>query len=92
MSYALCGFANFSSIGIQIAGIGGLAPKRRSEIAGLALKALLAATLTCFFTASMASIMYEPTPVNPVNNSASVSQPADPAPANPAPAQTPAGQ
>ena len=61
LSYALCGFANFSSIGIQIAGIGGLAPKRRSEIAGLALKALLAATLTCFFTASMASIMFVPT-------------------------------
>ena len=60
LSYALCGFANFSSIGIQIAGIGGLAPKRRSEIASLALKALLAATLTCFFTASMASLMYEP--------------------------------
>ena len=90
LSYALCGFANFSSIGIQIAGIGGLAPKRRSEIASLALKALLAATLTCFFTASMASIMFEPSPVAPVNNPASISQPADPAPANPAPAQTPA--
>lgn len=60
LTYALCGFANFSSIGIQIAGIGGLAPKRRSEIAGMALKALLAATLTCFFTSSIASIMYTP--------------------------------
>lgn len=60
LTYALCGFANFSSIGIQIAGIGGLAPKRRGEIASLALKALLAATLTCFFTSSIASLMYEP--------------------------------
>ena len=60
LTYALCGFANFSSIGIQIAGIGGLAPRRRSEIAGMALKALLAATLTCFFTSSIASIMYTP--------------------------------
>ena len=60
LTYALCGFANFSSIGIQIAGIGGLAPKRRSEIAGMALKALLAATLTCFFTSSIASLMYTP--------------------------------
>ncbi len=60
LTYALCGFANFSSIGIQIAGIGGLAPRRRSEIANMALKALLAATLTCFFTSSIASIMYDP--------------------------------
>ncbi len=60
LTYALCGFANFSSIGIQIAGIGGLAPRRRSEIAGMAIKALLAATLTCFFTSSIASIMYTP--------------------------------
>lgn len=60
LTYALCGFANFSSIGIQIAGIGGLAPRRRSEIAGMAIKALLAATLTCFFTSSIASIMFTP--------------------------------
>lgn len=89
LSYALCGFANFSSIGIQIAGIGGLAPKRRSEIAGLALKALLAATLTCFFTSSMASIMYEPKQAEPVKPTAAIEQPVNPAPA---PAQTPAGQ
>ena len=78
LSYALCGFANFSSIGIQIAGIGGLAPKRRSEIANLALKALLAATLTCFFTASIASMMY--TPSTPENNAAQpvVEQPVAP--------------
>ena len=89
LSYALCGFANFSSIGIQIAGIGGLAPKRRSEIAGLALKALLAATLTCFFTASMASIMFEPTPTEQANSTASIEQPATQAPVTPAPAETP---
>ena len=79
LSYALCGFANFSSIGIQIAGIGGLAPKRRSEIASLALKALLAATLTCFFTSSMASLMYEPKDeVNPAEQ-ASINQTVQPA-------------
>ena len=64
LSYVLCGFANFSSIGIQIAGIGGLAPKRRSEIANLAIKALLAATFTSFFTASIASMLYTEPKVN----------------------------
>jgi CNT family concentrative nucleoside transporter len=58
LSYALCGFANFSSIGIQIAGIGGLAPKRRSELAQLALRALLGGVFASFMTASIAGLFY----------------------------------
>jgi len=66
LSYALCGFANFSSIGIQIAGIGGLAPERRSELAQLALRALLAGAFASFLTASIAGLFY----VEPVINEA----------------------
>ena len=47
----LCGFANFSSIGIQIGGIGALAPTRRGDLARLGLRAMLAGTLANFVTA-----------------------------------------
>jgi len=50
-TYALCGFANFASIGMQIAGIGSLAPERRSDLARLGLRAMLAGTLANFLTA-----------------------------------------
>ncbi len=50
-TYALCGFANFSSIGIQIGGIGALAPTRRGDLARLGLRAMLAGTLANFVTA-----------------------------------------
>jgi len=50
-TFALCGFANFSSIGIQIGGIGALAPTRRSDLARLGLRAMLAGTLANFVTA-----------------------------------------
>jgi len=56
-SYALCGFANFSSIGIQIGGIGGLAPSRRSDLAKLGLRAVLAGTLSSFTVATIAGIL-----------------------------------
>ncbi len=56
-SYALCGFANFSSIGIQIGGIGGLAPTRRSDLARLGLRALLAGTLASFTVATLAGLL-----------------------------------
>jgi len=56
-SYALCGFANFSSIGIQIGGIGGLAPTRRSDLARLGLRAVLAGTLASFTVATLAGIL-----------------------------------
>ena len=50
-TYALCGFANFASIGIQIGGIGVLAPSRRSEIAALGFRALISGTFASLFTA-----------------------------------------
>ncbi len=56
-TYALCGFANFSSIGIQIGGIGSLAPNRRSDLARLGLKAVLAGTLANFMSACIAGIL-----------------------------------
>ena len=58
LSYALCGFANFSSIAIQIAGIGGLAPERKGTIAKLGFKALLGGALTTFMTATIAGILF----------------------------------
>jgi CNT family concentrative nucleoside transporter len=56
MTYALCGFANFSSIGIQLGGIGGLAPERRSDLARLGLRAMLGGTLASLLTASIAAL------------------------------------
>jgi CNT family concentrative nucleoside transporter len=56
-TYALCGFANFSSIAIQIGGIGGIAPKRKSDIAKLGLKAILGGTLATFMTATIAGVL-----------------------------------
>lgn len=57
LTYALCGFANFSSIGIQIGGIGGMAPERRGELAQLGLRAMLGGTLANFMTACVAGIL-----------------------------------
>ena len=56
-TYALCGFANFSSIGIQIGGIGALAPERRSDLARLGFRALLAGTMANFMTACIAGAL-----------------------------------
>jgi CNT family concentrative nucleoside transporter len=56
-TYALCGFANFSSIAIQIGGIGGIAPDRRSEIAALGLRAVLGGALASWMTASIAGVL-----------------------------------
>ncbi|MDA2927957.1 NupC/NupG family nucleoside CNT transporter [Acidobacteria bacterium AH-259-G07] len=56
-TYALCGFANLSSIGIQIGGIGGLAPNRKSELAKLGLRAVLAGSLASFMTATLAGML-----------------------------------
>ncbi|SHH39673.1 concentrative nucleoside transporter, CNT family [Clostridium collagenovorans DSM 3089] len=58
LTYALCGFANFSSIAIQIGGIGGLAPSRKSDIAKLGLKAVLGGTLVTFITATLAGLLF----------------------------------
>ena len=56
-TYALCGFANFGSIGIQIGGIGPLAPKRKAELAQLGFRAMLGGTLAAFMTACIAGIL-----------------------------------
>jgi CNT family concentrative nucleoside transporter len=56
-TYALCGFANFSSIAIQIGGIGGLAPERRGDIARLGLRAVLGGTLATMMTATIAGVL-----------------------------------
>lgn len=56
-TYALCGFANFSSIGIQIGGIGALAPNRRHDLARLGIRAMLAGTLANFVTATIAGFL-----------------------------------
>ncbi len=56
-TFALCGFANFSSIGIQIGGIGALAPKRRNELARLGFRAMLAGTMANLMSASIAGIL-----------------------------------
>ena len=56
-TYALLGFANFSSIAIQIAGIGGLAPERRADIARLGFRAMIAGNLAAFMSASIAGML-----------------------------------
>lgn len=57
LTYALCGFANFASIGIQLGGIGAMAPQRRADLAQLGLRAMLGGTLACFMTACVAGIL-----------------------------------
>ncbi|MGZ4827547.1 MAG: NupC/NupG family nucleoside CNT transporter [Terriglobales bacterium] len=56
-TFALCGFANFSSIGIQIGGISALAPNRRSDLARLGLRAMLAGTMANLMSASIVGIL-----------------------------------
>jgi CNT family concentrative nucleoside transporter len=56
-TFALCGFANFSSIGIQIGGIGALAPERRHDLARLGFRAMIAGTLANFLTATIAGFL-----------------------------------
>ncbi len=57
LTYALAGFANFSSIGIQLGGIGGIAPERRSDLARLGLRAMIGGTLAAFMTACVAGLL-----------------------------------
>ncbi len=56
-TYALCGFSNLSSIAIQIGGIGGIAPERKQDLARLGLRAMIAGSLACFQTATIAGIL-----------------------------------
>jgi CNT family concentrative nucleoside transporter len=73
LTYALSGFANFSSIGIQLGGIGAIAPDRRSDLARLGVRAMIGGTLAAFMTACVAGILL----------------PAEAAPATRLPAQEP---
>jgi len=57
LTYALCGFANFGSIGVQLGGIGGVAPDRQTDLARLGLRAMLGGTLACFMTACVAGVL-----------------------------------
>ncbi|MBP3193720.1 NupC/NupG family nucleoside CNT transporter [Natronogracilivirgula saccharolytica] len=57
-TFALCGFANFASIAIQIGGIGGLAPSRKSEIAEFGIKAVICGTMANLMSATIAGILY----------------------------------
>ena len=56
-SYALCGFANFGSIGIQLGGIGGMAPERKKDLATLVTKAMIGGALASWLTATIAGIL-----------------------------------
>ena len=56
-SYALCGFANFGSIGIQLGGIGTMAPDRRKDLAKIVFKAMIGGALASWLTATIAGIL-----------------------------------
>jgi CNT family concentrative nucleoside transporter len=56
-SYALCGFANFGSIGIMIGAISSLAPERKGEVAGMSIRALFAGTIACLMTGCVAGLL-----------------------------------
>jgi CNT family concentrative nucleoside transporter len=56
-TYALCGFSNIGSIGIQLGGIGGIAPNRQPDLARLGVRALVGGTLACFMTACIAGML-----------------------------------
>ncbi len=57
LTYALCGFANFGSVAIQLGGIGGIAPERRRDLARLGLRAMIGGTLAGFMTATIAGML-----------------------------------
>jgi CNT family concentrative nucleoside transporter len=57
VTFAICGFANFSSVGMQIGGIGELAPERRADLAKLGLRALFCGTLASYMSATIAGIL-----------------------------------
>ena len=57
MLYAMCGFANFGSLGIMIGGMGGVVPERRAEIVSLAIKSLIAGTLATCLTGAVVGVL-----------------------------------
>ncbi len=56
-TYALCGFANFASIAIQIGGLGALVPERRADFARLGFRSMVAGTLAAYMTACIAGVL-----------------------------------
>ena len=56
-SYALCGFANFASIGIQLGGIGGIAPNRMKDLSKIGLRAMIGGSIAAFMTATIAGAL-----------------------------------
>lgn len=58
-TYALCGFANMASIGVQLGGLGPMAPSRVPDMSRVAVRALIAGTVACFMTACVAGEVYE---------------------------------
>lgn len=74
-TYALCGFSNFSSIGITLGALGSLVPERKSDLAGIALKAMIAGSTVTFVSASMAGLLIDANQViliDPVTNDTAV--------------------
>ncbi|XP_061179507.1 solute carrier family 28 member 3-like [Saccostrea echinata] len=59
-TYALCGFANIASIGIMLGALGAMAPNQRSALAQVVVRAMIAGTVACFMTASIAGLLYVP--------------------------------
>lgn len=58
-TYALCGFSNFGSMGILLGGLGALAPSRKSDLASIVLRAMIAGSAACFMTGCVAGLLYE---------------------------------
>jgi CNT family concentrative nucleoside transporter len=58
MTYALCGFANFGSLGIMIGGMGAMAPERRGEIVALGIRSILAGTLATLMTGAVVGVLF----------------------------------
>ena len=58
MVYALCGFANFGSLGIMIGGLGTMAPERRAEVVSLGMKSILAGVISTCMTGAVVGLLY----------------------------------
>jgi len=57
LTYSLCGFSNLASIGIQVGGIGAMAPDRKKDLTRIAFRAMLGGTLACCMTGCIASVL-----------------------------------
>lgn len=78
LTYALCGFANFGSIAVQIGGVGNMVPERRKDIARLGLKSMIGGMLACFMTACIAGMLIsdpDTVPVKPPEKPSAVAKP-----------------